>query len=250
MDSALTRDGDPETKGYDKVFAFVREQLLAGQIKAGDRLLPERELATRLGVSRPVIREVLRALAAIGVIEIRHGYGSVVRRPDFTQLGDLFTMMFAQQAEVVEDVMEARIAIERQAIRLACSRATSGDLATLQQALRRVEETVDDPLAGGEADFAFHAALIGSAHSPTLASLHAAIAVLLKRSHFERRDRITSLSGIETYLVEHHRDLLAAVVARDADAADRLLVQHFQIGSEFQRRAAAEGQRPPKPTTS
>lgn len=241
MDSALTRDGDPEAKGYDKVFAFVREQLLAGQIKAGDRLLPERELATRLGVSRPVIREVLRALAAIGVIEIRHGYGSVVRRPDFAQLGDLFTMMFAQQAEVVEDVMEARIAIERQAIRLACSRATSGDLATLQQALRRVEETVDDALAGGEADFAFHAALIATAHSPTLASLHAAIAVLLKRSHLERRERITSLPGIETYLVEHHRDLLAAVVARDADAADRLLVQHFQIGSEYQRRAAAQG---------
>lgn len=250
MDSGLTRDGDPEAKGYDKVFAFVREQLLAGQIKAGDRLLPERELATRLGVSRPVIREVLRALAAIGVIEIRHGYGSVVRRPDFAQLGDLFTMMFAQQAEVVEDVMEARIAIERQAIRLACSRATSGDLATLQQALRRVEETVDDPLAGGEADFAFHAALIATAHSPTLASLHAAIAVLLKRSHFERRERITSLPGIETYLVEHHRDLLAAVVARDADAADRLLVQHFQIGSEYQRRAAAEGQRPPQTPTS
>ncbi|MBW4653495.1 MAG: FadR family transcriptional regulator [Kaiparowitsia implicata GSE-PSE-MK54-09C] len=250
MDSGLTRDGDPEAKGYDKVFAFVREQLLAGQIKAGDRLLPERELATRLGVSRPVIREVLRALAAIGVIEIRHGYGSVVRRPDFAQLGDLFTMMFAQQAEVVEDVMEARIAIERQAIRLACSRATSGDLATLQQALHRVEETVDDPLAGGEADFAFHAALIATAHSPTLASLHAAIAVLLKRSHFERRERITSLPGIETYLVEHHRDLLAAVVARDADAADRLLVQHFQIGSEYQRRAAAEGQRPPQTPTS
>ncbi|HEV7344636.1 MAG TPA: FCD domain-containing protein [Devosia sp.] len=250
MDSALTREGDSEAKGYDKVFAFVREQLLAGQIKAGDRLLPERELATRLGVSRPVIREVLRALAAIGVIEIRHGYGSVVRRPDFAQLGDLFTMMFAQQAEVVEDVMEARIAIERQAIRLACSRATSGDLATLQQALRRVEETVDDPLAGGEADFAFHAALIATAHSPTLASLHAAIAVLLKRSHFERRERITSLRGIETYLVEHHRDLLAAVVARDADAADRLLVQHFQIGSEYQRRAAAEGQRAPQVPTS
>jgi GntR family transcriptional regulator, transcriptional repressor for pyruvate dehydrogenase complex len=237
MDSALTRERDVEAKGYDKVFAFVREQLLSGQMKAGDRLLPERELASRLGVSRPVIREVLRALAAIGVIEIRHGYGSVVRRPGFAELGDLFTLMLAQHTEVVEDVMEARIAIERQAIRLACSRASSIDLAALGEALRRVEETVDDPQSGGEADFAFHATLIAAAHSPTLASLHAAIAVLLKRSHLDRRERITGLTGIDAYLIEHHRDLVAAVMARDADTADRLLVKHFEIGAEYQRRA-------------
>ena len=244
MTAELTRNDEPEAKGYEKVFAFVRDQLMSGQLKAGDRLLPERELATRLGVSRPVIREVLRGLAAIGVIEIRHGSGSVVRRPDFAELGDLFTMMLVQQSEVVEDVMEARIAIERQAIRLACSRATPADLTSLRQALQRIEETVDDPQIGGAADFAFHAALIAAAHAPTLASLHAAIAVLLQRSHLQRRARITDLEGIEAYLVEHHRQLLAAVVARDADAADRLLMQHFEIGSVFQRRAAAEAAQP------
>ncbi|HEV7414953.1 MAG TPA: FadR/GntR family transcriptional regulator [Tianweitania sediminis] len=243
MDAALTRDSGTQSRSYDKVFAFVREQLLSGQMKAGDRLLPERELATRLGVSRPVIREVLRALAAIGVIEIRHGYGSLVRRPGFAELGDLFTMMLAQQAEVVEDVMEARIAIERQAIRLACERATATDLAKLKGALQELEATVDDPQVGGEADFAFHAALIAAAHSPTLAGLHAAISVLLKRSHLERRERITNMPGIDAYLVEHHRELMEAVVARDADGADRLLMHHFEIGSEFQRKAAAQGKR-------
>lgn len=244
MMAVLTRDDEPEAKGYEKVFAFVREQLLSGQLKAGDRLLPERELATRLGVSRPVIREVLRGLAAIGVIEIRHGSGSVVRRPGFSELGDLFTLMLAQQSEVVEDVMEARIAIERQAIRLACSRAIPADIQTLREALQRIEETVKDPEIGGDADFAFHSAIISAAHAPTLASLHAAIAVLLKRSHYERRERITDLDGIDAYLIEHHRALLGAVVARDAEAADRLLMQHFEIGSQFQRRAAAGGARP------
>lgn len=243
MNAALTRSSEPEAKGYEKVFAFVREQLISGQLRSGDRLLPERELASQLGVSRPVIREVLRALAAIGVLEIRHGFGSVVRQPGFAELGDLFTMMLAQQAEVIEDVMEARIAIERQAIRLACLRATPADIAALRQALQRIEETVKDPEIGGDADFAFHAALIGAAHSPTLASLHAAIAVLLRRSHFERRERITSLAGIEAYLIEHHRELLAAVVDRDVDRADRLLMQHFEIGSDFQRKAAAQGER-------
>ena len=105
MNAGLTRPDEPEARGYEKVFAFVREQLLSGQLKAGDRLLPERELATRLGVSRPVIREVLRGLAAIGVIEIRHGSGSVVRRPGFAELGDLFTMML----DTLDKIVKARI---------------------------------------------------------------------------------------------------------------------------------------------
>lgn len=238
MDTGLKREDDGEARGYDRVFGFVRDQLVSGQLKTGDRLAPERELATRLGVSRPVVREVLRALAAIGVIEIRHGYGSVVRKPDFAELGDLFTMMLAQQAEMVEDIMEARIAIERQAIRLACRRATPSDIDALQRGLAHIEATVRDPQEGGEADFAFHASLIAAAHSPTLASLHASIAVLLKRSHFNRRARITALPDIETYVVDHHRQLLAAVINRDEDAADRLLMQHFEIGSDFQRRAS------------
>src|ERR1700754_465094 len=94
---------EPAAGGYERVLGFVREQLASGQLKAGDRLLPERELAVRLGISRPVIREVLRALAAMGIIEIRHGHGSVVREPDLSAMGDLFTLMLAQRADVIDD---------------------------------------------------------------------------------------------------------------------------------------------------
>lgn len=236
-DAPLTRDEKSESGGYDRVFAFLRDQLVSGHLKTGDRLLPERELAARLGASRPVLREVLRALAAIGVIEIRHGHGSVVRQPDFAQFGDVFTMMLAQKADAVDDIMEARIGIERQAIRLACHRARAGDIDRLNAALSQIEATVKDPVSGSEADFAFHQAMTAASHSPTLISLHAAIAVLLRRSHLGRRQRITDLSGIETYLVDHHRRLLSAILDSDIAGADRLIMQHFEIGLEYQRRA-------------
>lgn len=237
-DAPLTRDGETlPGGGYDRVFTFLRDQLVSGQLKTGDRLLPERELAIRLGVSRPVLREVLRALAAIGVIEIRHGHGSVVRQPDFGQFGDVFTMMLAQTSDAVDDIMEARIGIERQAIRLACTRARSADIDRLNAALDAIKATVADPVSGSEADFAFHQALTAASHSPVLMSLHAAIAALLRRSHLERRQRITDLPGIETYLVDHHRRLLGAILEGDIDEADTLIMQHFEIGSRFQRRA-------------
>ncbi len=239
-DISITQEG-AEGSGYQRAFAFVREQLLTGKLKTGDRLLPEREFAARLGVSRPVIREVLRALAAIGVIDIRHGQGSVVRVPDFSQMGDLFTLLLAQQGDVIDDIVQARIAIERQAIRLACSRATSADIARLDAGLRTIRETTSDPVKGGEADFHFHADLVEAAHSPTLSSLYVAISNLLRRSHMERRERITDVPGIDSYLVDHHRLILTAIVERDADKADHLLAQHFEIGSDFQRRALMAG---------
>jgi GntR family transcriptional repressor for pyruvate dehydrogenase complex len=237
---SITQD-DTNQSGYDRVLGFVREQLLTGKLKTGDRLLPEREFALRLGVSRPVIREVLRALAAMGVIEIRHGQGSVVRRPDFSEMGDLFTLMLAQNGEVVEDVMEARIAIERHAVRLASARATATDMRRLDEAMREIVATVADPVAGGAADFAFHTLLVEAAHSPTLASVYAAISNLLKRSHFERRARISHVEGIDAYLIDHHKAILAALVERDADRADALLAEHFKIGGEFARRAMIAG---------
>lgn len=241
MDEISITQDEASQSGYERVLGFVREQLLSGKLKAGDRLLPEREFAARLGVSRPVIREVLRALAAMGVIDIRHGQGSVVRKPDFSEMGDLFTLMLAQNAEVVEDVMEARIAIERHAIRLACQRATAADMQRLEEAMRAIVATVKDAVAGGEADFEFHTRLVEAAHSPTLSSLYGAISNLLKRSHMQRRERISDVAGIDDYLIDHHKAVLAALVGRDVERADRLLVEHFQIGRDFQRRALIAG---------
>src|SRR4051812_2347025 len=111
-------------------------------------LLPERDLAVHIGVSRPVVREALRALTMLGIVEIRDRVGTVVRRPDMTVLNDFFTLALAQSADLVDDVMQARIAIECQAIRLSAERATVADLERLRAALDRIEPTIDDPEAG------------------------------------------------------------------------------------------------------
>ena len=87
-------------KGFEKVSAFLRERLLAGSLKPGDRLISERELATLLGVSRPIVREALRALTVLGIVEIRDRIGTVVTRPDVSVLNDFFTFALAHQADM------------------------------------------------------------------------------------------------------------------------------------------------------
>src|SRR3954469_24849720 len=146
----ITR-AEPEAQGggFAKVFDFLREQLLEGAIRSGDRLLPERELALQLGVSRPIVREALRGLSMMGVVEIRERVGTVVRQPDVSVLGDVFAFSLAQVPDAIDDVMQARIALECQAIRLACQRATTADIERMRGALDAIEATVNDPAGGG-----------------------------------------------------------------------------------------------------
>ena len=238
---SVTRFADREATGYERVVAFVRDQLISKKLKEGDRLLAERDLAAALGVSRPVVREALRALAALGAIEIRRGHGTIVRRPDFSMLGEFFTLALAQESNAIDDVMQARIAIERQAVRLACSKAVPSDLDALSVTFQRIVDTIEDPARGGKADYAFHSALVAAAHSPTLSIIYTAISDLLRRSHMERREQIMKVDGIKNFLIDHHGQILSAVADRDAVRADQFLLEHFDLGAAFRRRASLQG---------
>ena len=240
----IRRDDSDAKGGYAKVASFLRQQLLTGQLTTGDCLLPERELAVRLGVSRPILREALRALAMIGAVEIRHGVGTIVKRPDVSTLGEFFTFVLAQQADVIDDIMEARVAIEHHAIRLACRRATQPDLDRMADTITHIIDTIGDPVAGGMADFSFHEAIVRAAHSPTLISIYGSISELMTRSHLDRREQIIQIEGIHEFLIDHHRLIFAAIVDRDAALADDLLARHFEIGADFRRRAIIRATRP------
>jgi GntR family transcriptional regulator, transcriptional repressor for pyruvate dehydrogenase complex len=237
----ITQRADAKEDGYDRVLSFLRGELMSGRLKTGDRLLPERDLASALGVSRPVIREALTALSTLGAVEIRRGYGTVVREPNFTALADYFSLVLAQQAGAVDDVMQARIAIERQAIRLAYTSTLAPDLDRLSQALQAIKETIDDPAQGGAADFHFHSMIVQAAHSPALSSVYAAVAKLLQESHLERRQLIASVPEVDAYLIDHHEAVLLAIRRRNPVEADALLTEHFEIGANLREDAAAAG---------
>lgn len=223
--------------GTEKVLSFFREQLLSGALKVGDRLLGERELCLALGVSRPVLREALRALANLGFLDIRHGKGAFVRKADVAVFGDFLTFCLVQQPDMLDDIMQARVAIECQAIRLACIRATDSDLSRIGGLLTRLMETLHDVQDGGAADFAFHMAIVEASRSPALVTMYQSISELLKRSHVQRRVETSNTPGITDYLVEAHREVFLSILARDPDKADKRLREHFAIGDELRRKS-------------
>ena len=234
----LTRETDDQAGGYDKVFSFLREQLVTGQLKEGDRLRSERELSLMLGVSRPILREALRALSMVGVIDIRHGVGSVISTPDLSVLGEFFTFALAQRSDAVDDVMEGRIAVECQAARLASSRAKLNDVEALRAAADRIAETIDDPVAGAEADYEFHSALVRASGSETLVAVYGAIADLIHRSHLERRALVGADAETKTVIINDHYNILKALADQDPDRAEAVVRRHFEIGKEIRRGAS------------
>ncbi|MEW9808458.1 FadR/GntR family transcriptional regulator [Mesorhizobium marinum] len=235
MATMLAENND--LSGAEKVFAFFRNALVDGTLKAGERLLGERELSLKLGVSRPLLREALRSLAMLGFLDIQHGRGAFVKKADISVLSDFFTFSLAQQPDILDDVMEARIAIECQAIRIACDRASETDLKRIGSKLSRLMDTLNDPVEGGAADFAFHQAIVEASRSEALITLYGAIGDLLRRSHVQRREVTVMEPGIVDYLVEAHREVFLSIVDRNPDVADRKLREHFAIGDEFRRRS-------------
>jgi len=222
-------------KGYDQVVAYLSEEMEQGRLNPGDRLLPERTLSTQLNISRPIVREALRALAMIGVLEIQHGRGTFVRTPDISSLGHFFSFLYTRKPHDVDDVMDVRRGLERQAIRLACVRADADDFSCLAEALDAIRATIVNPEAGGQADFQFHTRLVEASHSPALIQTYAIVSRMLERNHVRRRQRITPTPRFQKFLIDHHRRLLEAVRRRDVEQSERLLSQHFEIGDELNR---------------
>ena len=223
--------------GAERVLAHFREQMLAGALRPGQRLAGERELAASLSVSRPVLREALRALAMIGLIEIRQGKGAWMRRADIGVLSDMITASLANEPDAIDDAMQARVAIECQAIRLACVRAGNADLDRIGRSLSEFALTLPDPERGGATDFEFHLAVVEASRSPALITLYRSIAGLLRISHVERRRQTIAVPGIVDTLVAAHREVFLSIVSRDPDAADRNLREHFAIGDELRRKS-------------
>jgi len=173
------------------------------------------------------------------IISIARTASRTARIPDASVLGEFFSLALAQQPAIIEDIVEVRIALERQAARLACTRATADDLQRLARSLDTIVSTIDDPRSGGEADFLFHADIVAAAHSPALTTVYGTIAHLLERSHLERRQRIVAAANARTFLIDHHRKIFEAIRAGDARRLDDLMLSHFAIGAALHRQAEA-----------
>jgi GntR family transcriptional repressor for pyruvate dehydrogenase complex len=210
---------------YERVASEILAWVTENGLKVGDRLPPERELATRLGVSRATVSQALVAMEVVGVLAVRHGEGAIlVESPGASKI----VAALRRHAQRLPEVIEAREAMETKLAALAAVRRTDEDLAAMDAALDTMERDIETGGRGVEGDELFHAAVTAAGHSPLLATLMAEISDLIKET------RIESLSqpGRPADSLVGHRRIVDAIRARDPQAAGTAMQEHVTMVSD------------------
>jgi DNA-binding FadR family transcriptional regulator len=200
----------------DQAIDGIRELIASGEVGPGGRLPRESELAARLGVSRGSLREAVRALELIGVVEARQGDGTYVTSLHASRLMEVISVLVGfSQDEALPQLLEVRRLLEPAAAALAAARATPEQLAVIHAAMEAMEAAAR-PEALLEADTAFHAAIAAATGNGALAALLEHLSGPTIRARVRRAD--TQARAVEETLAEHRR-ILEALGARDPELA-------------------------------
>jgi GntR family transcriptional regulator, transcriptional repressor for pyruvate dehydrogenase complex len=215
----------PRPRLYEQVVSQIQEWIAENGLQVGDRLPPERELASRLGVSRATISQALVAMEVVGMVSVRHGDGVVLIEPAGSTK---IVSALRRHAQQLPEIIEAREALETKLAALAAQRRTESDLAAIDEALEVMERDIAAGGRGVEGDELFHAAVTAAGHSALLARLMAEISELIKET------RIESLSQPDRPLnsLRGHRRIAEAIRARDGEAAAVAMQDHITMVSD------------------
>ncbi len=228
-------------RAFEVVLAWVENRILAGELSVGDQLPAERELARQLEVSRAAVREAVRTLQAQGVVRSSVGAGgaggTTVTAVPARALMRLLRLHVALANFAVDDVIEARIALERLSIRLATQHARASDLAEMRRAIAVMEAPDIDRPRFNDADTALHVAIAEAAGNRLAADLTVAIRESMRLPLLEAFRYVTDWEDLVDTLRSDHRALYAAIETGDADRAEALVETH--IRSAWQRVSAA-----------
>lgn len=207
---------------------LLESEIVLNRRKPGQKLASERQLAQQYGVSRPVVREVLRRLQERGLIVVQPGRGSFVREL-FPTAGPTSLDFLVRRGEVtVRDLVVARRMLETESAALAAKRRSEADARRMTELLRAFDAN-RDVVQGAELDVAFHEAIAVASHNPVLQIMFGAIRPLTHGMVLRSlSDRNTRQIGAPV-----HHEILDAVVAGDAEAAREAMARHVQLAEEL-----------------
>ena len=210
---------------FEQIVQQVEDSILKGQLKPGDQLPAERDLAQRFGVSRTAVREAVKTLREKGLVEAYSGRGTFVTNGTSHSIRQSLDLMIRiNQQEGLANLAELRLILEPEIAGMAASRIEEQLLSTMREAVAVMDRNLHDPDAYVEADLDFHLALAEAAANPLILSLLDSIVGLLR----EQRSRIFNVDGGPERGQFHHKRILAAIEEHDPKAARKAMRTHLK----------------------
>lgn len=210
----------------DQVIAYLRDHVATQQLRPGSRLPSETTISNTLGVSRPVVREAMRTLAATGLVEMAVGKRATIVPVDGGMVSRVISnaVLIGQADE--KDILELRRGVEIAMVVLAAQHRSAKQAAQLQAIVAEMAEAIDDADRYLELDLRLHVTLAEATGNPLYSLLIDALRQLILVAMTTGRQRWSEVEGLDR-VQELHEAIVAAVVASDPAAAAAAMAQHF-----------------------
>jgi len=206
-------------KVANRILALIRTQ----QLKPGDRLPPERDLTEMMGVSRLTLREALRTLSYMNVVENHQRKGTFITSLDPEMLVEHLELVFSLDDSTFLELLRARKVVEPSLAEMAASNITDDELDDLDRVMGKTKELINDPEGFVDTDIELHTIITNAAHEMVLARFMDSILKVSTRS----RQRTVALLGVRKQTVNDHIKIIAALKEHNPQLARQAMLDHL-----------------------
>jgi GntR family transcriptional repressor for pyruvate dehydrogenase complex len=210
--------------------AYIRRLIVQGNLTRGSRLRTERELCDELRLSRTSVRAGIQSLVAKGVLVSRRGAGTFVADGPPVLDVEALTLFAALHGVSLQEMFEARRALEVKAVGIAAKRATGDDFAAISEAVTGMFAAITEPLAFLVRDITFHRAVANASGNRVLASMIEVVSAIFYERRRETVDRDRDLRPT----AETHYAIYQAIRTRNVPLAERLMNEHLLAAEQAQ----------------
>ncbi len=228
-DQALNKlvDKSSETL-YSQIVERIRQWIMQGYLKEGDALPSERELAQMFDVSRVPVREALKIMEFLGVVQHVRGKGVFVKKMDIHNVLNNIDFLVSDSESGIHDLFEAREAIESQAARLAAQRRTDEDLYAMEDSILEMERNITMKRDLKGPSLRFHSALISASGNIVLVKIYEYLSDLV---NYSLQQSLKDTARHEPSL-SHHKQIFQKIKDRDPDGAVEAMQKHLRESDE------------------
>ena len=232
-------------KIYEEIVEQIKQLMVDGDLNPGDKLLPERELAERLQVSRASVREAIRALEMMGFVEIKPGDGTFVRGPNTDEIILPLAMFLAVEKSSLYEMFEIRRIFETATAGMAAERASDEEVAQIGNFLEKMKESINlqDSEKGEEYDAAFHYAIAEATHNSLLIRLFRTISEDFSRAISAARRQLYIDEHNPQRILDQHQRVYEAIKIHDPAMAAQAMLEHLTYAeSELNKKMTKKAQ--------
>jgi GntR family transcriptional repressor for pyruvate dehydrogenase complex len=206
----------------DSLMQQIRAMIISKKLKPGEELPSQRKMAAELGVGVPAIREALKIMDGMGLVEIRHGHSTIIKKVSVETLMSNMTPLLELTELDIMHLLETKDLIETQCAYVAATRASETEIKELEKIIKSMEKNLHNSREYAQLDYLFHLTIVKSVHNPVLNEMMTIAGKMIMKGIF-----ITSTLPGRDIAMDYHRRIYEAIRDRNGTLASSLINEHI-----------------------